>query len=72
MEKPRQDTSIPSYLEHSAFTGAGVAADPEVAGLEAPLAAEHDTLKTQSRALEDQEEEVQKKRAVFLGKDSRC
>lgn len=72
MERPRHDTPIPSYLDHSAFAVAGVAADPDVAGLEAPLAKEHDALKSQSRALEDQEEEVQKKRAVFLGKDSRC
>ncbi len=38
MGKPRLDTSIPAYLEHSAFAIAGVAADPEVAGLETALA----------------------------------
>jgi hypothetical protein len=72
MEKPRDDSSITAYREHSAFTVAGVAADPDVAGLEKGLAKEHHDLKKQARALEDLEEEVQKKRAVFLGKDARC
>jgi hypothetical protein len=72
MEKPRDDSSITAHREHSAFTVAGVAADAEVAGLETALVKEHDELKKQARALEDQEEEVQKKRAVFLGKDARC
>ncbi len=72
MEKPRDDSSITAYREHSAFTVAGVAADPDVAGLEKGLADEHHDLKKQSRALEDLEDEVQKKRAVFLGKDARC
>lgn len=72
MERPRDDSSLTAYREHSAFAIAGVAADAEVAGLETALAKEHDALKTQARALEDQEEEVQKKRAVFLGKDARC
>jgi hypothetical protein len=72
MEKPREDTSLTAYREHSAFTCAGVAADPEVAGLETALSKEHDALKQQARTLEDQEEEVQKKRSIFLGKDARC
>jgi hypothetical protein len=69
MEKPREDTPTSAYLEHSAFTVAGVAADPEVAGLEAGLGQVHVELKAKVRELEDRKEEVERKLAVFLLKD---
>ena len=72
MEKPREDTPIDAYREHAAFTIAGVAADPDVAGLEKGLAKEHHALKKQTRALEDMEEEIQKKKAVLMIKDRCC
>jgi uncharacterized membrane protein YgcG len=71
MERPNKDTTVESYLDHSAFTTAGVAADPDVAGLEAGLVKEHTALKKQKRDLEDLGEEVQRKKAIFVGKDRR-
>ena len=72
MEKPREDTSVTAYREHSAYTTSGVAADPEVAGLEVALTVEHGALKQQSRMLEDIEEEIQRRRAVLVIKDRAC
>jgi hypothetical protein len=72
MDKPTKDTPSEAYLEHSAFTTAAVAADPEVAGLEADLGVQHVDLKQQTRAREDGRETVQRRRAVLVQKDRRC
>lgn len=72
MEKPNKDTPSSAYLDHSAFTTAGVAADPEVAGIETGLAVQHVALKQHVRSLEDLEEEKQRRRAVLVRKDMGC
>lgn len=72
MEKPTVDVPVHSYREHAAFTVAAVAADPEVAGMEQGLLGAHLLLKQEQRAFEDQEEEVQRKLAVFKRNDGAC
>lgn len=72
MQKPTKDTPTADYIEHSAFTCAAVAADPDAAGLEADLLARHVALKQDVRLLEDHEEEKQRRRAVLIVKDRRC
>lgn len=71
MQKPTKDTPTADYVDHSAFTTAAVAADPDVAGLEADLLAQHVALKQDLRLLEDLEEEKQRRRAVLVVKDRR-
>lgn len=72
MEKPTVDTPVVSCLEHAAFTIAAVAADPETAGMEGGLEGAHLALKQEQRALEDHEELVMKKRALFKRADAGC
>ena len=72
MDKPRDDTAVDAYREHAAYTTSSVAADDEVAGLEAELKTCHLELKAEERNLEDLNEEVQSARAIFLQKDKTC
>ncbi|MEO7330067.1 MAG: hypothetical protein ABI193_15945 [Minicystis sp.] len=72
MEKPTVETPVTSYREHGAFTVAAVAADQEISGQQQGLENAHLQLKQEKRALEDQEEEVQRRTALFKRKDSDC
>ncbi len=72
MDKPRSDTPTDAYREHAAYTVASVAADDEVMGQEAALKACHVELKAEQRNLEDLDEDVQAKRAIFARKDKEC
>jgi hypothetical protein len=72
MERPREDTSPDDLLGHSAFTVAGVAADPAVSGQEQGLKAAHDALKKGVRAREDSSEEKLQRRAVLVVRDRFC
>lgn len=72
MQRPKKDTTASDYLHHSAFTAAVVAADPETAGLELGLAAQHAALKQHVRAVADLEEERQRRRGVFRVRSRRC
>jgi hypothetical protein len=72
MDRPREDSATDAYREHAAFTVSAVAADDEVKGKEAELQACHLELKAEQRNLEDLEEQVQAKRAIFVRKDKAC
>ncbi len=72
MEMPTQDTPPDAYLPRSAYTIARVAADPDAAGLEQNLAAQHAALKAALRENEDLLEQLQKDSAVLDAADGDC
>ncbi len=72
MEMPGEDTSPEAYTPRSAYSIAGVAADPKTAGLEKPLEAAHVALKMGLREREDLEEEEQKRTAILDTRDREC
>jgi hypothetical protein len=72
MEKPTVDTPVTSCCEHAAFTVAAVAADPETVGMEGGLETTKLVLKQEQRALEDHEDVVKKRLALFKRADAGC
>ncbi len=69
MERPRDDTTNRDLLDHGATTSASIAADDLTKGLEQSFEAANLALKLGNRALEDKNEEVLKKQAIFIVKD---